>query len=69
MKITGEKKGIKLVDLGKKFEGLLYMEKMSRFKYLFPFYRMDINTFRQQLDKIKPTLKSSIKDTDFISLD
>ena len=68
-KIPDGGKGTVVIDIGKKMEGIYAMDKLQRFKYLFPFYRMDINTFRQQMDKIKTELKSSNKDTDFVSID
>ena len=45
-KIPDGKGGTMVLDIGKKMEGIYAMDKLTRFKYLFPFYRMSINTFR-----------------------
>lgn len=56
------------VDLDNKIDMDSVLDEQERFKYLFPFYRMNISVFDQKLAKIKG-IKASSKDTDIILID
>ena len=56
------------VDLNNKMELDSILDEQERFKYLFPFYRMNIKVFDSKLSKIKG-IKASSKDTEIILID
>lgn len=56
------------VDLNNKMDLDSVIDEQERFKYLFPFYRMDIKVFDQKLSKIRG-IKASSKDTEIILID
>lgn len=67
---AGKAKGpVEVRDLPNKKIGLLQTDEVDRFKYLFPFYRMHIDCFAQQLRTIDEGLKAQSKDTLIISID
>lgn len=56
------------VDLDNKMDTDSVLDEQERFKYMFPFYRMNIRVFEQKLSKIKG-IKASSKDTEIIAID
>ena len=56
------------VDLSNKMDLDSILDEQERFKYLFPFYRMNIKVFDSKLSKIKG-IKASSKDTEIILID
>lgn len=61
-------KGQNGIDLNNKMDLDSVLDEQERFKYLFPFYRMNINVFDSKLNKIKG-IKASSKDTEIILID
>lgn len=61
-------KGGNSVDLNNKMDLDSVQDEQERFKYLFPFYRMNIKDFDLKLTKIKG-IKASSKDTEIIHID
>ena len=62
------KNGDAKVDLDNKMDLDTVLDEQERFKFLFPFYRMNIGVFDQKLAKIKG-IKASSKDTEIIFID
>ena len=57
-----------MVDLNNRQDLNKVLDEYERFKYLFPFYRMNINVFDQKMSKITG-IKACSKETEIISLD
>ena len=60
--------GMTMVDLNNRQDLNKVIDEYERFKYLFPFYRMNIAVFDQKMQKITG-IKAVSKETDIISLE
>lgn len=64
----GKLKGGTKIDLDNKMDIESVLDEQERFKFLFPFYRMNIGVFEQKMAKIKG-IKASSKDTEILLID
>ena len=56
------------IDLNNKMDLDTVIDDIERFKFLFPFYRMNISVFEQKMQKIKG-IQATSKETEIISLE
>lgn len=54
-------------DLDNKMDLETVLDEYERFKYMFPFYRMNIKVFESKMDKIKG-ISANSKDTEIIAI-